>query len=197
MGKLMDDVSVSELARMRAEGMTFAEMGKALGVSSATIQNYCPHDKRQRKDGMGDEIRRLAAEGLSQTEIAKRLGVAQSTVSYQMRKQPGKVQKMDFSERRKRLEAKYEPQQETQKEQEQQDEAGQILSGFVLSQTVEIGMATRKYVIHRDKDGCCVTMKTEQGEIQLTLDDLNGIAAECQVVCSWVKNHPKLGLEVV
>ena len=195
MGKLMDDVSVSELMQMRAEGMTFAEMGKALGVSSATIQNYCPHDKRQRKDGMGDEIRRLAAEGLSQTEIAKRLGVAQSTVSYQMRKQPGKVQKVDFSERRKKVEAQYntEPKQEPQP----QGDAGEMLNGFVLSQTVEIGTVSRKYVIHRDKDGCNVILKTDNGELALTLDDLKGIAAECRMVCNWVEKHPKMGLEVV
>lgn len=189
MGKLMDDVSVSELMQMRAEGMTFAEMGKALGVSSATIQNYCPHDKRQRKDGMGDEIRRLAAEGLSQTEIAKRLGVAQSTVSYQMRKQPGKVQKVDFSERRKKIDCVQEP--------EPQDDAGEMLNGFVLSQTVEIGTVSRKYVIHRDKDGCNVILKTDNGELALTLDDLKGIAAECRMVCNWVEKHPKMGLEVV
>lgn len=199
MGKLMDDISVSELERMRAEGMTFAEMGKALGVSSALVQRYCPHEKRERKAGRGEEINQLYQSGLTQEEIAERLGICQTTVSYYIRKGKEKVRKVDFSERRKRLEAKYEPQQDTQNEQEQepQDEAGQILNGFVLSQTVEIGMATRKYIIHRDKDGCTVTMQAEFGEVQLTVDDLKDIAAECQVVRSWVNNHPKLGLEVV
>lgn len=195
MGKLMEDVSVSELVQMREQGMTFKEMAKALDVSEEFVRQNCPHEVQHRNQ-CGDEIRRLYAEGLTQFEIAQKLGVSQSTVSYQIRKGQGKLKKVDFSERRKRVEARYTT-EEPKEPKEPKDEVGQMLSGFVLSQTVEIGMATRKYVIHRDKDGCNVTMKTEQGEIQLTLDDLKGIAAECQVVCSWVKNHPKLGLEVV
>lgn len=196
MGKLMEDVSVSELVQMREQGMTFKEMAKALDVSEELVRQNCPHEVQHRNQ-CGDEIRRLYAEGMTQFEIAQKLGVSQSTVSYQIRKGQGKLKKVDFSERRKRVEAQYNTEPKQEAKQEPKDEAGQMLSGFILSQTVEIGMATRKYVIHRDKDGCTVTMQAEFGEVQLTVDDLKDIAAECQVVSSWVKNHPKLGLEVV
>lgn len=196
MGKLMEDVSVSELVQMREQGMTFKEMAKALDVSEELVRQNCPHEVQHRNQ-CGDEIRRLYAEGMTQFEIAQKLGVSQSTVSYQIRKGQGKLKKVDFSERRKRVEAQYNTEPKQEVKQEPKDEAGQMLSGFILSQTVEIGMATRKYVIHRDKDGCTVTMQAEFGEVQLTVDDLKDIAAECQVVSSWVKNHPKLGLEVV
>lgn len=196
MGKLMEDVSVSELVQMREQGMTFKEMAKALDVSEELVRQNCPHEVQHRNQ-CGDEIRRLYAEGMTQFEIAQRLGVSQSTVSYQIRKGQGKLKKVDFSARRQKVEAQYNTEPKQEVKQEPKDEAGQMLSGFILSQTVEIGMATRKYVIHRDKDGCTVTMQAEFGEVQLTVDDLKDIAAECQVVSSWVKNHPKLGLEVV
>ena len=192
MGKLMEDVSASELVQMREQGMTFKEMAKALDVSEELVRQNCPHEVQHRNQ-CGEEIRRLYNEGLTQFEIAQKLGVSQSTVSYQIRKSQGKLKKVDFSERRKRVEAQY----TTEEPQEPQDESGEMLTGFVLSQTVEIGTAKRRYTIHRDKDGCTVTMQTEYGDILLTVDDVREIAAECKLVAGWIDKHPKMGLEVV
>lgn len=200
MGKLMQDISTAELMEMRSQGMTWDDMADNLGVSKSTVIRYTPHDRGKTAPKGVDkaEVLRLYDEGMSYTEIAKRMHISVTTVRFHCMK----GHKADFSERRKAVEAKYAPHEEQEatpvvKRESVQDAGQNILNGFVLAKTVEIGTAKRKYIVRMDRDECTITLHTESGEITLCMDDLQDIANECKAVFNYVQSHSTLALEVI
>lgn len=195
MGRLLEDITMGELKTMRDQGMTFKEMGDALGVSEATVRKYTPHVKGKHVNVDVEEVKRLRAEGMSLNEIANLIGCSYSGVRYCLTRSENEMGDF-FRKRRERIEAKYASEPAQAPETAKQEEVPKACL-ITFETNMVLGNDKRKYTIHWDDKVCEITMHTEYGDILLKPEDVQGIANECSAVLRWIGDSPTLKMEVV